>query len=46
MAAVDLQVASTLSRMCGGFYRMVHIARVSVAPDALRMFDDGIRQCV
>ena len=29
MAAVDLQIACTILRMCGGFCRMVHIARVT-----------------
>ena len=43
MAAVDLQVAVTLLRMCGCFCRMVHIARVtppSLASDALKSFDE------
>ena len=48
MAAVDLQVAVTLLRMCGSFCRMVHIARVtppSLASDALRSFDEEVQQC-
>ena len=48
VAAVDLQVAVSLLRMCGSFFRMVHIARVtppSLATDALRSFDEEIKQC-
>ena len=48
VAAVDLQVAVTLLRMCGSFCRMVHIARVtppSLASDALRSFDEEVQQC-
>ena len=45
MAAVDLQIACTILHMCGGFCRMVHIARVTPPSDALRMLDDEIRQC-
>ncbi|KAL5503348.1 hypothetical protein EMCRGX_G010279 [Ephydatia muelleri] len=49
VAAVDLQVAVTLLRMCGSFCRMVHIARVtppSLASDALRSFDKEVQQCI
>ena len=48
VAAVDLQVAVSLLRMCGSFCRMVHIARVtppSLAIDALRYFDEEVKQC-
>eukprot|EP00731_Ephydatia_muelleri_P022813 Em0015g396a len=48
VAAVKLQVAVTLLRMCGSFCRMVHIARVtppSLASDALRSFDEEVQQC-
>ena len=48
VAAVDLQVAVSLLRMCGSFCRMVHIARVtppSLATDALRSFDEEVKQC-
>ena len=46
VAAVNLQVAVTLLRMCGSFCRMVHIARVtppSLASDALRSFDEEVQ---
>ena len=48
VAGVDLQVAFTLLRMCGGFCKMVHITRVtppSLASDALVSFDEDVRQC-
>ena len=48
VAAVDLQVAVTLLRMCGSFCRMVHIARVtppSLASDTLRSFDEEVQRC-
>ena len=48
VAGVDLQVAFTLLRMCGGFCKMVHLTRVtppSVASDALVSFDEDVRQC-
>ena len=48
VAAVDLQVAVSLLRMCGSFCRMVHIARVtppSLATDALRSFDEEVKHC-
>ena len=49
VAAVDLQVAVTLLRMCGSFCRMVHIARshhpASLASDTLRSFDEEVQQC-
>ena len=48
VAAVDLQVAVTLLRMCGSFCRMVHIAKVtppSLASDALSYFDVEVKQC-
>ena len=44
VAGVDLQVAFTLLRMCGGFCKMVHLTRVSVASDAL-VSDEDVRQC-
>ena len=48
VAAVDLQVAVSLLRMCGSFCSMVHIARVtppSLASDGLRSFDEEVKQC-
>ena len=48
VAAVDLQVAVSLLHMCGSFCRMVHIARAtppSLASDALRSFDEEVKQC-
>ena len=48
VAGVDLQVAFTLLRMCGGFCKLVHITRVtppSLASDALVSFDEDVRQC-
>ena len=48
VAAVNLQVAVTLLRMCGSFCRMVHIARVtppSLASDALRSSDEEVQRC-
>ena len=48
MAGVDLQVAFTLLRMCGGFCKLVHLTRVpppSLASDALVSFDEDVRQC-
>eukprot|EP00731_Ephydatia_muelleri_P033046 Em0025g2a len=48
VAGVDLQVAFTLLRMCGGFCKLVHLTRVtppSLASDALVSFDEDVRQC-
>ena len=48
VAAVDLQVAVTLLRMCSSFCRMVHVARVtppSLVSDALSSFDEEVKQC-
>ena len=47
VAGVDLQVAFILLRMCGGFYKMVHLTRVTpptLASDALVSFDEDVRQ--
>ena len=49
VAGVDLQVAFTLLRMCGGFCKLVHLTRVtppSLASDALVSFDEDVRQCL
>ena len=48
VAAIDLQVAVTLLRICGSFCKMIHLARVtppSLASDALVSFDLKVRQC-
>ncbi|KAL5515365.1 hypothetical protein EMCRGX_G000523 [Ephydatia muelleri] len=48
VAAVNIQVAVSLLRMCGSFCRMVRIARVtppSLASDGLRSFDEEVKQC-
>ena len=48
VAAVNLQVAVSLLRMCDSFCRIVHIARVtppSLASDGLRSFDEEVKQC-
>ena len=48
VAGVDLQVAFTLLRMCGGFCKLVHLTRVtppSLASGALVSFDEDVRQC-
>ncbi|KAL5474555.1 hypothetical protein EMCRGX_G026516 [Ephydatia muelleri] len=47
VAGVDLQVAFTLLRMCGGFCKLVHLSRVtpSLASDALVSFDEDVRHC-
>ena len=48
VAAVDLQVAVTLLRMCVSFCRMVHIARASphsLASDAHRSLDEEVKRC-
>ena len=37
-----------LLRQCGGFCRLIHLARTippSLAVDALSLFDDEVRQC-
>ena len=48
VAAVGLQVAVTRLHVCGSFCKMIHIARVtppSLASDALRSFDEEVKQC-
>ncbi|KAL5499522.1 hypothetical protein EMCRGX_G010956 [Ephydatia muelleri] len=48
VGAIDPQVALTLIRLCGGFCRLNHLARVtppSLSAKALRMFDEDVRQC-
>ena len=47
VGSVDSQVALMLLRQCGGFCRMVHIARCtppSVALEGLHIFDEEVRQ--
>ena len=47
VGSVDSQVALMLLRQCGGFCRMVHIARCippSVALEGLHLFDEEVRQ--
>ena len=44
----DPHVAMLLLRQCGGFCRLIHLARTippSLAGDALSLFDDEMRQC-
>ena len=44
----DPHVAMLLLRQCGGFFRLIHLARTippSLAGDALSLFDDEVRQC-
>ena len=41
-------VAMLLLRQCGGFCRLIYLARTippSLAGDALSLFDDEVRQC-
>ena len=44
----DPHIAMLLLHQCGGFCRLIHLARAippSLAGDALRLFDDEVRQC-
>ena len=44
----DPHVAMLLLRQCGGFCRLIHLARSippSLTGDALSLFDDEVRQC-
>ena len=53
VGAVDLQVALLLLRQCGGFCKLVHLARSTPPPpppqaligEALQFFDDDVRRC-
>ena len=45
---VDPQVVLTLLRMCGGFCRLVHLARTtspSLSGAALQLYDQDVRRC-
>ena len=47
VGAVDPQIALTLLRMCGGFCRLVHLARAtppSLAMTSLQLFDEDVRR--
>ena len=51
MGAIDPQVALLLLRQCGGFCKLVHLARSTPPPppaligEALQFFDDDVRRC-
>ena len=48
MGLIDPQVALTLLRMCGGFCRLVHLARTtppSLSRAALQLYDQDVRRC-
>ena len=45
---IDTQVTLTLLRMCGGFCRLVHLARTtpsSLSRAALQLYDQDVRRC-
>ena len=48
VSAIELHVAFTLLRMCGGFCKLVHLARTtppSHCTDSLKFFDAEVRIC-
>ena len=48
VAAVDLHVAISLLRMCGGYCKLVHFARTTstnLCNDSLKFFDEEVRLC-
>ena len=48
VAAVDLHVAISLLRMCGGYCKLVHLARTTptiLCEDSLKFFDEEVRLC-
>ena len=48
VASIDPQVALTLLRLCGGFCKMVHVARTTpphLAFSSLESFDSDVRMC-
>ena len=48
VASIDLQVALILLRLCGGFCKMVHVARTTpphLAIGSLESFDSDVRMC-
>ena len=48
VAAVDLHVAISLLHMCGGYCKLVHLARTTPAnlcEDSLKFFDEEVRLC-
>ena len=48
VSTVDLHVAFSLLRMCGGYCKLVHLARAtppSHCADYLKLFDEEVRLC-
>eukprot|EP00731_Ephydatia_muelleri_P035891 Em0175g4a len=48
VAAVDLHVAISLLRMCEGYCKLVHLARITptnLCEDSLKFFDEEVRLC-
>ena len=48
VAAVDLHVAISLLHMCGGYCKLVHLARTTptnLCEDSLKFFDEEVRLC-
>ena len=48
VSAVDLHIAISLLRMCGGYCKFVHLARTtpkSLCSDSLKLFNEGVRHC-
>ena len=48
VSAVDLHVAISLLRMCGGYCKFFHLARTtptSLCSDSLKLFDEEVRHC-
>ena len=49
VAAVDLHVAISLLRKCGGYCKLVHLARTTptiLCEDSLKFFDEEVRLCL
>ena len=48
VSVVDLHVSLSLLRICGGFCKLIHLARAtppSLCVDSLKHFDDEVRKC-
>ena len=48
VSVADLHVSLSLLRICGGFCKLIHLARVtppSLCVDRLKYFDDEVRKC-
>ena len=48
VSAVNLHVAISLLRMCGGYCKLMHLARTtstSLCSDSLKFFDEELRLC-